>query len=139
MPRSFSKIFLMFRIFLLIWPKASETTPPPPTLLSSNSDHSGLLHVLVLPPRNGAMESAAITQHFCPLLSPLRGQCVQSIIQCNKSQCAVFNILAITVSLFLTFKILTLSSFASLPLTHFTGTLFYSISSTNYAQTCTCT
>ena len=32
-----------------------------PSLLSSKSDHWGLLQVLVLPPHNCAMESAAVT------------------------------------------------------------------------------
>ena len=35
-----------------------KLTPP---LLSSNSDHCGILQVLVLRPRNRAMESAAVT------------------------------------------------------------------------------
>ena len=64
------------------------------------------------------------TQHFCPLLTPLRGQCVQSITKCHKCQHAVFNILAITVSLFLAFNILTLSSFTPLLLTNHTGTFY---------------
>ena len=52
---------------------------------------------------------------------PLRGQCAQSVTQCHKCQCIVF----ITVSLFLTFKILTLSSFIPLQLTILMGTFYF--------------
>ena len=50
--------------------------------------------------------------------------CSQSPNAINVSALFFFNILAITVSLFMTFNILTLSSFTSLPLTNFTELYF---------------
>ena len=74
-------------------------------------------HIALLPTFESFKRAVCAVNHSMPLMST----------RCFKH-----------FSSFLTFNILTLSSVTSPPLTHFMGTLFYNIPSTNNAQTRTC-
>ena len=82
----------------------------------------GLLQVLILPPCNRAMEQAAITHSTSP-----HGSVCSQLPNAINASVMFFTFLAVTVSLFLTFKILSLSSFTPLLLTNHTGTFIFII------------